>query len=244
MQEATGYKEPNVTSTAHDLKLLLLRFAHGKSFSEETGGGGPQSNIHLIPYMIHMAQYVINTTRSAQREERAITVLLDSNIDKWVESSYNVDGPLYVATIFVFVRDHKQWLANREVFLKRLLVLAQARHISRAIVTKISDVAVKSYDVYKPYLLFWALLDLLYTILFKGVTIKDASSTWSQTLQNFIRNNDPALQDTSEKMVVKFQQEYLPISTFEEFTDVAGLHDLVDGDLSKYVSDLFDSLPK
>lgn len=61
LQESTGHRDIGYISTIHDLKLLLLRFAQEKSFSEESGGGGPQSNIHLIPYLIHMALYVLNT---------------------------------------------------------------------------------------------------------------------------------------------------------------------------------------
>lgn len=61
LQEATGNRDIGHTATIHDLKLLLLRFAQEKPFHEDTGGGGPQSNMHLIPYLIHMALYVINT---------------------------------------------------------------------------------------------------------------------------------------------------------------------------------------
>jgi len=61
IQEATGQREPGFYSTVHDLKLLLLRFANERSFSEETGGGGRQSNINLIPYIIHTGLYVINS---------------------------------------------------------------------------------------------------------------------------------------------------------------------------------------
>ena len=68
LAEATSHRDIGYPSTVHDLKLLLLRFAEDKSFSEITGGGGPQSNINLVPYLMHMALYVINSTRSAQRE--------------------------------------------------------------------------------------------------------------------------------------------------------------------------------
>lgn len=229
-------------STAHDFKLLLLRFAQEKSFSEETGGGGPQSNVHLIPYIVHMAQYVINTTRSSQREERAVSAFLEAPAEKWVEGSYAADGPLYAAALSVFVCDREKWLLNRKNVLKRLLVLAQARHLSRAPISKLTDVEVKDYCVYKYALLFWSLIDLIYAVLFKGAAVTDAS--WSETLQDYVRNNDPVLQDTSEKMVAKFQQEYSPVDSFEEFTDVAGLHDLVDGDFAGFVSRLFEGLPK
>lgn len=61
LQEATGLRDISYTQTVHDLKLLLLRFAQEKSFHEDTGGGGPQSNMNLVPYLMHMALYVINT---------------------------------------------------------------------------------------------------------------------------------------------------------------------------------------
>lgn len=61
LQEATGQRDINYTQTVHDLKLLLLRFAQEKSFHEDTGGGGPQSNMNLVPYLMHMSLYVINT---------------------------------------------------------------------------------------------------------------------------------------------------------------------------------------
>lgn len=61
LQECTGHRDVGYSSTVHDLKLLLQKFAFEKSFSEDSGGGGPQSNMHLIPYLIHMTLYVINT---------------------------------------------------------------------------------------------------------------------------------------------------------------------------------------
>lgn len=33
-----------------------------QSFSVDTGGGGRESNIHLIPYIIHTVLYVLNTS--------------------------------------------------------------------------------------------------------------------------------------------------------------------------------------
>ena len=47
--------------TIHDLKQLINKFAFEKSFSEESGGGGRQSNAHALPYVMHMALYVMNT---------------------------------------------------------------------------------------------------------------------------------------------------------------------------------------
>lgn len=61
IQECTGLYDHSYHLLVHDLRLLLLRFAYEKSFSAESGGGGPQSNMHLIPYLMHMSIYVMKT---------------------------------------------------------------------------------------------------------------------------------------------------------------------------------------
>lgn len=61
IQECTGHMEPTYHASIHDLRLLLQRFAFEKSFSEDTGGGGRDSNIKFVPYAIHMILYVLNT---------------------------------------------------------------------------------------------------------------------------------------------------------------------------------------
>jgi hypothetical protein len=59
--EATGVRETSPTLSIHDIKLLLLRFADVQSFSEDTGGGGRESNIRLVPYEMHAILYVLTT---------------------------------------------------------------------------------------------------------------------------------------------------------------------------------------
>lgn len=61
LQECTGQREPTYQLNIHDTKLLFMRFAMEQSFSVDTGGGGRESNIHLIPYIIHTVLYVLNT---------------------------------------------------------------------------------------------------------------------------------------------------------------------------------------
>lgn len=38
----------------HDIKLLILRFAHQRSFHGETGGGARESNLNLIPHLMQV----------------------------------------------------------------------------------------------------------------------------------------------------------------------------------------------
>ena len=118
----------------HDVKLLLLRFARGSSFSERSGGGGPQSNAHLLPYLLHMALYVLNTTRSAPREERNLASFLEQPRERWLESSYAAEGPLYYATLAMLVAPPGKWKRMRVRMLQRLVLTAHCRaaHPARA----------------------------------------------------------------------------------------------------------------
>ena len=62
----------------------------------------------------------------------------------------------------------------RIYLLKRIIVTCQARHESKTPISKLSDVRVLDFNVYKPYLLFWALLDTIINIHFK---VGSSSST-------------------------------------------------------------------
>ena len=46
----------------------------------------------LVPYMMHMALYVLNTTRSAAREEKNVMNYLKLAPDKWIESALAVSS--------------------------------------------------------------------------------------------------------------------------------------------------------
>lgn len=43
-----------------------------QSFSADTGGGGRESNIHLIPYIVHTVLYVLNTCVPARAPRAAV----------------------------------------------------------------------------------------------------------------------------------------------------------------------------
>ncbi|KAJ9575317.1 hypothetical protein L9F63_025733, partial [Diploptera punctata] len=175
LQECTGHRDISYASTVHDLKLLLLRFAQEKSFHDDTGGGGPQSNMHIIPYLIHMALYVINTTRSGPREDKNLTSYLENSApDKWLESSYEAEGPLYWAVLSLLLHPPSRWNRSRLSHLRRLLVTAQARHIQPA--------------------------DGIYTNYFKKVNV-NSDDQWPSILADYIRHNDEALLKASERLL-------------------------------------------
>lgn len=175
LQEATGHRDINYNMTIHDLRLLLLKFANEESFSTDSGGGGPQSNVHLIPYLIHMALYVINTTRSASRESRkCLSFLEQQSTNKIIESCFEAEGVNYYACLFLVVNSISSWQSKKVTFLRRLLLQAQirsgtsdSRGATGGSASTSIDPNVKNYSVYKSSLIFYALIDGIYTILFK-----------------------------------------------------------------------------
>ena len=130
LYEATRHRDIGYQSTIHDLKLLLLRFAQDKSFSSESGGGGPQSNMNLVPYLVHMSLYVLNTTRAMPREEKNLMAFVEATKDRWMESCFVADGPFFYAALAMLVFSPTRWKAHRVAFLQRLLLLAHVRAVS------------------------------------------------------------------------------------------------------------------
>lgn len=159
-------RDISYSSTVHDLKLLLLRFALEKSFHEDTGGGGPQSNMYIIPYLMHMALYVINTTRCSGREIKALNTYLE---DSRLELAWEAEGPFYWATLSLLVQSPEKWKRTRLLHLTRLLVTAHVRSMSPTPLLSIpsSEVAVRPFPIYRSALLFFALIDSIYNNHFK-----------------------------------------------------------------------------
>lgn len=168
---------------------------------------------------------VIFRTRVNKREESSLMNYLEtSNTEKWVESAYEAEGPLYWATMSLLLHSLRQWNRHRLTHLRRFVVLAQARHLQRetnaAVSPILADKQVKPYAAYKPYLVFFALIDGIYNYFFKNVNGSDEQ--WPNNLADYIRHNDEALMKASEKLLSAYTDEFLPCTSFSEFCDVAG----------------------
>nr|XP_006813905.1 PREDICTED: E3 ubiquitin-protein ligase UBR4 [Saccoglossus kowalevskii] len=240
LQECTGHREPTYYTTVHDIKLLMQRFSTEKSFSDESGGGGRQSNMHLVAYMMHMALYVLNTTRSVPREEKNVSNFLKANKEKWVENCFEVDGPLYFAMLSMLVNGQDKWQTNRLMFLKRLLVMSHVRKAHPGGTTKLTDKVVREFTEYKPELIIYALIDGFYTIVFRNVSMS-SNENWSSALAEYIRQNDEALLKGSEKLL-SYYEDLKPTESFREFCDIVGLL----GDVSNpdtFIAELLNDLP-
>jgi hypothetical protein len=114
------------------------------------------------------------STRVSKREESSLMGYLKcSNAEKWIESAYEAEGPLFWATMSILLHSPQQWNAHKLGHLKRFVVLAQTRHCHPSGPNKVlPDKTVKEYGVYKPYLVFFGLIDGIYGYFFKvSVTV-------------------------------------------------------------------------
>lgn len=79
-----------------------------------------------------------------------------------------MEGPLYWCTMSILLHSHQKWQETKLAHLRRLIVLAQTRHCNPNGPNKVlSDKTVKDYSIYKPYLIFFGLIDGLYKNFFK-----------------------------------------------------------------------------
>lgn len=107
-------------------------------------------------------------TRCGAREDKNLCSYLESSdMDKWVESCYEAEAPLYYATLSLLLHSPSRWEKSRIHHLRRLIVLAHARHTHPASAHKITDTAPKDYNVYKSSLVFFGLINAVYKYYFK-----------------------------------------------------------------------------
>ncbi|XP_030384737.1 protein purity of essence [Scaptodrosophila lebanonensis] len=246
MQESTQRCDISYTSSVHDLKLLLMRFAWERSFHDDAGGGGPQSNMHFVPYLLFYAVYLLLSSRSAARDSKTLlTYLTAPPSDKWLECGYEVDGPLYMITISLSLHSRELWNKHKVSHLKRLLAVAQARHVSPSVLCKAlltpGDRQTKEYNVYKPFLMMWAVVDLIYNTLFKTVSTPKEED-WSISLFDFIRKNDEVMLKSTDNILQTLTDEFMPCTSFGEFCDVAGLLHLIEQPDS-FIDEMLAALP-
>lgn len=169
--------------------------------------------------------------------------------EKWVENTIEAESPFYFATLALLVQSTQRWNANRLTYLGRLLVAAHCRHQQ---LSKPGDQRyekkVLDYSVYKPALVFFALINGIYNIVLKvrwyhflnafitqtftsypaiwhrqNVSVGDIDSDWPGVVAEYIRHNDEAvLRAITDKLLSAYQNDFLTCGSFDEFCDVAG----------------------
>jgi E3 ubiquitin-protein ligase UBR4 len=178
----------------------------------------------LLPHMIHMALYVLNTTRQHMVEEQLIKTFIDAPVDSWIGTCYEVNGPLFATVLNMFVSSLEAWQQHRSYFIKRLLLLAHVRKLSGVPMNTLVSGEAKEYDTYKPALMYYSLVNQLHHLC-KGklTTPPPEGEEWPQQMSTYLRNNDDVILKGAERILKRFEEDVLPCESFSEFCDVEGL---------------------
>ena len=210
--------------------MLLVRFATQAKFHLDSGGGGPESNLKLIPYLLQASLYVLNQTK----QQSLYMELVDNYLGEFdaASSATDVKGPCFMATAALLTRDHVWWSANRIRILETLVV---SRHLREKKDT---------FDALKPAFFFWFLIDKFFALMFiaKDVATIDAElETHSERLALYIRTAERDIIKRAESLIGDLQGEVYPCESLDEFRDVAGIigdigDDFVKCTLDKHLS--------
>lgn len=182
--------------------------------------------MHLVPYLMFFALYISLSTRSYTREEKNLTAFLGQAVsEKWLESSYEIDSPAFHTILSIVLHTPEKWGQNRLKFLSRLMVAYHTRSLYPSTTCKalngVGDKDVKEYSVYKPGLMIFALVDLIYKHYFAKV-VNPKEEDWPASVFGYIRKNDEAMMKSAVTTLEAFREEFLPCTSFGEFCDVAG----------------------
>ncbi|GAA53930.1 E3 ubiquitin-protein ligase UBR4 [Clonorchis sinensis] len=224
---------PGYLMALHDVKILLLRFACNRQFHSETGGGGAESNMQLLPHLMQVGLHSLLMSSAVTQKVNELKEFLDLPESHWssTDHCWSSTGPLYRTVTALHVWPPEMWQRNRVALLRRLIHLACGRLKQGAKVdTTQQDPEVRLLG-FKPYLLFYGLVDGAYEHLFKNVSTSSTASTpagaaaassWCASLSQYISTSDEALLAAVPRFLNYYQTDLLPIASLEEFLDVTG----------------------
>ncbi|VUZ50790.1 unnamed protein product [Hymenolepis diminuta] len=220
----------------HDIKLLLLRFAHQRSFHGETGGGARESNLNLIPHLMQLAFYQMKKEQARETELNNLMKVLGTPESHWSTEKWEATGPLYCAVVALHLFSRSEWDKHRVTLVRHLMALAHAR----AMPSDAKSSETPAFRVYKPYLLYFGLIQAFYTYFFKNVkepkveesstspSNSNSSSWWPEAVSEYIRASDEKLLAATPELLSFFEGDLLPIESVEEFLDVTEMLGEVD----------------
>ncbi|CAH8508592.1 unnamed protein product [Dicrocoelium dendriticum] len=218
---------PGYVMALHDVKSLLTRFACNRQFHLEIGGGGRESNLQLLPHLIQVGLHSLLMSSSVNQKLNELTEFLNTSTFDWSSSNrcWNSSGPLYYIVAALHLWPRQTWLRNRLSMLLRLIQMACGR-IKHMGLSAVQDPDSRFLN-FKPYLIFFALVDACYEYLFKDVqcTVTDStsSSNWCSALSQYISTSDEAILKAVPRLLTFYQDELLSISNVDAFADVTGL---------------------
>ena len=108
----------------YDLGRSLLRFADGGTavFSEHSKGGGPNSNASMIPHLVQLQVYLIESSASSQQDDvfskNAVLQTQEAALNKYLFENEPGDVTYYLGSSVV-LQDLNSWNVSILKFLRR-----------------------------------------------------------------------------------------------------------------------------
>jgi hypothetical protein len=105
----------------HDLRQLLNRLAVQGSFSEDSRGGGRESNICIVPFFVQMGLYLAERDSTRKGQEQALTHFASREVKDWSKDLADLDNAHYHVASALFVMGWEAWSAKKSELLQRVL---------------------------------------------------------------------------------------------------------------------------
>lgn len=107
----------------HDLRLLLLRLVNGESYSQDTRGGGKESNFMMIPHVMSMGLYLLDQSPSVRVAlQTALNQATAADMAKWKDLCAVADNPSYMLVLSLLLYSNSDWEANRFTLFKQVIL--------------------------------------------------------------------------------------------------------------------------
>ena len=177
--------------------------------------------------MIQTAAYVLNTTKAAARECKRVLDYLKISSSEVLENCYEADSPYYWCSLALLVLSPSLWKKKRIQFLQRLIICNHVRRVGIKPPASLSDTRLRAYAYYKSALIFFAMVDSFYKIVFSGATGDDKwNQDWSADLAYYLKNNDQVVNDNIDILLNFYQNSLLPCTSLERFFEILGLDEI------------------
>ena len=202
--------ENRLCNEIHSLRLLLEKFCYEESFSKESKGGGPEHNMQAIPYMLQMIHFLMEE----DKEFAGLIVEEKKNLCNKV-NSLKSDHFMYLIVVMLVTSQANEWAESKKEFYKSSWTIAKqyprleikANYLLPG--CEITTDQKQVLSAFKPFLFGIRIIDLIYSVLFAGVT--DLSA-----IKSYLASADPSIQERS----LFIYEDYKKLTNFASISEI------------------------
>ncbi len=201
---------PRFRLHVHDLKFLLLYFAREESLSVHSQGGGRESNIKLIPFMIQQGVHLLDQKSTSTQRKFHERILAQFLLQQSSDSAGSpADNVLYMMTSSLLLQSLQEWRDCKKHYLKQLV---------RFVTTECETATVDLFKSLRPYMIFFCMVNKLQTLL-----CKSAAATWVSDMSTALSAESTRMVEDMTQLLRAYEDEYLQFQDLQEFFDELGM---------------------